>query len=281
MSEFHPSVVTDYYNKIRDHKQALFALYEDEHLVRKIVARGNGWTWGYELFVNGKKATGSSIGEDEIKLLFDLSHIINARFSYCIGVAFGFSTFNLALAKPDTLVFGIDNYSERAGPSTEYARELVERIIQDRCLTVYLHIGTSPEDTPTCLSSLPRDEKLSLVFIDGLHRNPAAKADFDGIRPFINSKTVILWHNVYSVSEAFMECFDQQLFDQNYVLRTYGVMGIYFNAVEHPSLDRYLHDSCLVWDDWKRNFTQLIAQYTHREKRLIAFVRGAVVNSFC
>lgn len=253
------SLVSDYYNYIHKRKQVLFALYEKEQLERKIVPQSNDWTWAYRLVVNGQIATGSSIGEDEIKFFFDLPHLIDAKYSYCIGVAFGLSMFNLALAKPDNRVYGIDNYSERAGAGTNHARELVERLIHDHFVNVCLHIGTSPEDTPVCLSTMPQDAKLSLVFIDGLHSNSAAMADYTGVRSFIDDRTVVLWHDAFLVSNAFRECFEPNLFNRLYIMRTYGVMGIYFNTHAHPALEHYLRDNCLVRDNWEQKLAPRVS----------------------
>lgn len=244
-------IVNDYYHHIEACKKTLFALYEGEKLERKIVARGGGWTWGYRLMVGDQMATGSSIGEDEIKFFLDLPHIVDARYSFCIGVAFGLSTFTLALAKPDHLVFGIDNYTERAGDATDHARELVQRVIRERVTNVHLHIGTSPQNTAACLARMPKEKKLSIVFIDALHRNPAATADFQGVKPFLNEDSVILWHNVNSVHQAFTESFPPELFDRRFVLHTYGIMGIYYNSTRHAHLEAYIKNNCLIWHDWE------------------------------
>lgn len=257
MEPGHSNLVTLYYDELAARKARLFQLYEGERLERTAFGRGNGWTWGYRLFVNDEWATGSSIGEDEIKLFFDIPNVIAAKYCYAVGVAFGLSTFNLALSKADLQVFAIDNYSKRPGAQTDYAQRLVRRLIAEQVPNVRLHVGTSPEEAAVCLRDLPAEEKLSLVFIDGLHTNEAATADFRAIQSYIGPQTVILWHNVYSTKNAFADCWLPELFDQRHVLRTYGVLGVYFNRRVHPGVEAYLRDNCLPWAEWEKNLARL------------------------
>jgi hypothetical protein len=104
---------------------------------------------------------------------------------------------------------------------------------------------------------MPKGEKLSIAFIDGMHEEEAAKKDYRGLIPFIDKKTVVLWHNTYSVRNTFKECFDPSLFDRSHILHTYGVMGIYFNSAEHPGLEGYLKQHSLIWNDWEANLLRL------------------------
>lgn len=240
---------------LAERKEALFELYAGERLVEKVVPRGGGWTWGYRLFTGELEASGASIGEDEIRLFLDLPNLIDARFAYCVGVAFGLSTFALALAKPDLTVFAIDNFTE--GYVADHARALVERQIRERVGNVHLHVGTSPQDTAACLAGLPAGAGLDLVFIDGAHQDDAAHADFAATLPYLTERSVVLWHNTYATLGAFEA--GQKAFpcDTVAVLRTYGALGIYFNQRVHPLLASYLRDHCLLWDDWQRNLAIL------------------------
>lgn len=249
------AIVLEHTRWLAERKRALFALYAGDILERKVVARGGGWTWGYQLMVNGKIASGASIGEDEIRLFLDLPHLIGGRFAYCIGVAFGLSTFALALSRPEMTVFGIDNFTE--GAATGATRRRVENCIRERFGNVRLHVGTSPQDTPACLTALPRDGRLDLVFIDGLHLDAAAGADFAGVLPYLGESSVVLWHNTYATPQAFRDSYDPNHFDTSWVLRTYGVLGIYFNRSAHPALDQYLRDHCLPWNDWEAHLAIL------------------------
>ena len=253
-------LINSYYTQFAKYKRDLFSLYNGESLERRIVPQGNGYTWGYRLMVGNEPASGSSIGEDEIRLLYDIVHLIDAQYAFSVGVAYGFSTFVLALARNDLVVYGIDNYTERPGPATNYAQQLVERIIAESFDNVQLYVGTSPTDTDKCLASLPENAKLSLVIIDGLHTDLAASKDYYGVRRYIDSGTVILWHNTYSTRHAFYQCFDRHLFDRSYVLHTYGAMGVYYHSGKHPKLDSYLGQNCLIWDNWEHNYFQLLHQ---------------------
>ena len=49
----------------------------------------------------------------------------------------------------------------------------------------FIHIGRSPEDTLKCPNRLPKDEKLSILLIDGEHTDEAAAADFNGAKEFM------------------------------------------------------------------------------------------------
>jgi predicted O-methyltransferase YrrM len=265
---------------IADRKRELFDLYAGERLVRKVVPRGGGWTWGYQLLIGDEIATGASIGEDEIRFFLDLPQLIEARSAFCVGVAFGLSTFALALAKPDLTVFGIDNFTEGAG--TEAARRLVERLIAERVGNVRLYVGTSPQDTAACLAGRGAGETVDLVFIDGLHQDDAAQADFGGVCPYLGERSVVLWHNTYATARAFELCHDPRQFDTALVLRTYGALGIYFNRRFHPLLYTYLADHCLIWDDWQTHLAILNRApavegppyLSPAEKRLLNFLRA-------
>src|SRR5262245_49600555 len=98
-------------------RRQLFSLYEGEDVRPKYLRRkhtdnpGEAWTWGHQFIIGGKSACGSSIGEDEIRLFFELSDLVDDRPSATIGVAFGLSLFALALARPGVPAIGIDNYS--------------------------------------------------------------------------------------------------------------------------------------------------------------------------
>lgn len=272
--------VIDYYSNLNQFKEALFKLYMGEDLRRKTRRWNKGWTWGYRLVVENTFSSGSSIGEDEIKIFFDLPHLVNAQTTYCVGVAFGLSTFCFALAKPEMQIFAIDNYSEREGPATEYAKALVEKIISHHFPNVHLLVGTSPEDIQECLLDMPRDEKLSLIFIDGLHTDDAASADFYGARPHMDERTVVLWHNTNSVANAITECFDQTIFNRSYTLYTYGLISVFFNSQVHPSLDTYFQNCALIWVDWEGEYVDLLEAISlwtkvNRFPRLYSLMRNS------
>lgn len=250
MSTLAPTTTREHYARIADMKRRLLGLYEGETLRRRCVSRKHRapreWTWGYELMVDGVKATGSSIGEDEIRIFAEIADLIDMRSAYTVGVAFGLSLFTLALAAPDATVIGIDDYSERAGPGTQYARALVERIVAEHCPNVRLVVGRSPQDTPTAVADCA---PLSLVFIDGQHNALAASSDYAGAHPYLDARSVVLWHDseTRDVPRAFIGCLDRRLHDRCDRLHTYGRLGIHFNSAEHPALAEYLDASRLTY----------------------------------
>ncbi len=235
------------------YRSRLAALYEGQPLARKKAARGGGWTWGYVLTGSEGSTTGSSIGEDEIRLFYDLCLLSAPSTAYVIGHAFGLSTFALALAAgPGCRVFGIDNWQEGANPHG--ARRLSERLIGDHAelANVRLSSGTSPADTPRALAQL--DGPLSLLFIDAEHTDAAALADFEGCLPFLTDASLCLWHNVDQTLGAFDRAWERAAvlgFDRRYVLRSYGPTGVFFSSRRHPLLDPYLAAGGLVWHDWQ------------------------------
>lgn len=246
--------ICEYVADIRGFKESLFALYDQDgyKLVRKIRDPG-GSTWGYRLMLDNssEKTTGSSMGEDEIKLFYDICHIIKPSATFVVGHAFGMSTFCLATAWPQGKVIAIDNWSE--GEHAKFARDLTFRIIRNHALdNVVIHTGSSPQDTPAALAG--QAEKLSLVFIDGLHTDEAAYADFQGVKDRLGEDSVVLWHNVDDVPRAFERAyaeFASRLFDQHSVLRTHGPIGIFYNSRTQSLLHTYLQDLCLIWENWE------------------------------
>ncbi len=228
-------------------------LYPPGALLPRRPNRSGGWTWGYRYRDAETPLTGSSIGEDEIRLLFDLVSLGAPRSAYVIGHAFGLSTFTLALAAAGACrVFAIDSWSE--GADSDAARRLSEELIASRpgLSVVRLTSGRSPDDTPRALATL--DSPLGLLLIDGEHTDEAAAADFDGARPHLDQRTICLWHNVDQTAEAFRSArlpAGTPQWDRRFVLRSYGPLGIAYSSAEHPWLDPYLDAHCLVWRDWQ------------------------------
>lgn len=245
----------DYHSDFNAHKRELFSIYSKYNLIKKIKFKNNGWTYGFRIKIRDKVASGASIGVDEIKIHYDIANLIEADLIYCVGVAFGLSLFNFGLARKNARVYGIDNYSERNPENTvEEVKKIVTQTIHRRFKKVKLFVGTSPDEINDCLSDLSSKEKLKIVFIDGLHTDSAARLDYSGVLPFIDDKTIILWHNVDATPVAFDECFTlNDIFDTKYVLRSFGISGIYFNKGIYPLIDEYLHNNCLIWNEWRQN----------------------------
>lgn len=231
-----------HYAAISAHRREVFGLYEGQKLKqRRMNQRRRGpdeWARGYELWIDNQKVCGSSIGDDEIRLMYEVAELIDMRSAYTIGVAFGLSTFALALARPEATVYAIDDYSEREATATKHALPLVRKIIQERCPNVRLHVGRSPEGTPAALAGLAGP--LGLTFIDALHKDHAAAADYRGTAPFLDETSVVLWHDVDRTMGAFRDCFRGSPFDRAERLNSYSSMAIYYNAKAHPALEEYL-----------------------------------------
>jgi predicted O-methyltransferase YrrM len=253
-----------YLNEIRVYKERLFGLYTaaGAELRRKELPRAGGTSWGYRLeswgsYFGQARLTGTSIGEDEIRIFYDLCQLLRPRRSLVIGNGFGLSTIALGLALPENEVVSMDNWSE--GEAGIAARDLSEQIVRngDMVDRVCIYTGTSPQDIPAAMNPwLERGEQtLDLAFIDGMHTDDAAEADFKGLRPYFNRRSVVLWHNVHKTRLAFEEAAasaDGRIWDRHCVLRTYGPLGIFYHAGEQPLLHRYLLDTTLIWNDWHR-----------------------------
>jgi predicted O-methyltransferase YrrM len=261
--------LTEYLDKVTAHKQRLFGLYASAGAVlgRKETPRGGGTTWGYRLiscpgYDAGGKLTGTSIGDDEIRIFHDICRLVQPRRSLIIGNGFGLSAFALALAWPAGEVTAMDNWSE--GEAGIAGRDLSLRIRREAGLEgrVTIFTGTSPQDTPAALAAWVNrgGEDLDLAFIDGLHEEAAAAADFAGLRPYLRSRSIILWHNVHATSQAFEDA--SAGWHAHAVLRSYGPLGITYQPEEHPRLHEYLQVSNLVWNDWRRYLRALLKSNT-------------------
>lgn len=240
-------------DRFRLFHEQLMALYPEGSLIPRKPNRAGGWTWGYRYRDAERPLTGSSIGEDEIRLLFDLVTLGAPGSAFVIGHAFGLSTFALAVASGGTCqVFAIDSWAE--GSDSKTARDLSEQLIATRPVLsrVRLTSGRSPDKTPQALAGL--DGPLGILFIDGEHTNEAAAADFEGARPHLDQRTICLWHNVDQTIAAFddsLHADEDRPWDRRYVLRSYGPLGITFSSTAHPWLDPYLASHNLIWADWQ------------------------------
>ena len=259
-----------YLKATTDLKARLFDLYRDQgaQLERKVSPRSGGTTWGYQLaawagYNAVGKMTGTSIGDDEIRVFFDLCGLVSPKVAYIVGNGFGLSTFCLALAEPACQVVAIDNWSE--GEAGEAARRLSLEIAS-HLPTKNAHIatGTSPIDIPRTLEAAlgRRSVVVDLAFIDGRHTDEAAHADFDGLCPYLDAHSIVLWHNVYATRRAFCEVAESpagSVWDSHLVLRTYGPLGLSFDSRAHPLLVDYLGLFNLVWTDWEKYLQAFMA----------------------
>ncbi|MGQ0764275.1 MAG: class I SAM-dependent methyltransferase [Gemmatimonadota bacterium] len=259
----------------RDFRHSLFGLYERRgvHLEHKEMPWTLGTTWGYWLGSwNGKAATdtacAASIGEDEIRLFHDVCELTDPATALVIGHSFGLSTFCLALAAPAARVVALDNWSDV--DSTILQKPLTEAILASgETPNVHLHEGESPRDLAAAIECAGISGTLDLVFIDGMHTDQAAAADFAGLRPWLGKRTIVFWHNVHLTGHAFHDGAGgtaARLYDVRSVLRTHGPMGIYYSSEAHPLLNEYLRAASLFWPEWRR-----YVHLTSHERELIRF----------
>jgi predicted O-methyltransferase YrrM len=245
----------------RNFRQALFGLYDRRgaQLEQKEMPWSLGTTWGYWLASwQDRRAVGiacaASIGEDEVRLFHDLCELAEPTSALVIGHSFGLSTFCIALAAPTAKVVALDNWSD--ADSRSLARPLSESIqAEDDLAHVHVHEGESPRDIAPALRAGNLEGSLDLAFIDGLHTDAAAAADFQGLLPHLTARSVVLWHNVHQTSRAFEDGAGGEaarLFNVRSVLRTHGPLGIYYSSEEHPLLSEYLRSGSLFWPEWKR-----------------------------
>jgi predicted O-methyltransferase YrrM len=216
----------------------LLAKYENVPLQRYISYRGSEGA-GHCLIRNGKRIGGASAGTLELKILFDLVRVIDARFSLQIGIAFGLSTLAMAEANRNNEIIAMDNYSENEEAEPGYVQAIAQKVLADYA-NVRLMIACSPQDTARCLRSIPLHEKLSLVLIDAHHTEESAMADFVGIHPYLDSHSVVLWHDIDKLSGALDNAFDKGIFDTVLRLPTWGRMGVHLNGKSHPRAIEYL-----------------------------------------
>jgi hypothetical protein len=121
---------------------------------------------------------------------------------------------------------------------------------------VSIFTGSSPQDIPAALKSWKgrAPKTVDLAFIDGMHTDEAAAADFAGLLPYLRDRSVLLWHNVHGTRRAFEEAVAAdggRYWNQRRVLRTYGPLGIYYHDGRHPLLHEYLVAMNLLWNDWE------------------------------
>lgn len=135
-----------------------------------------------------------SIGEDECTVFERLVSTFRPANCLIVGNAFGFSSAFIAqvmMACDGKSVVSIDDQSEGEGQRcAAVARALAERL----GLSILKNKkGRSPEDTARSVEA-PVHE---LIFLDGCHHSPAVVQDFDGILPFADEKSIVVWHDYW------------------------------------------------------------------------------------
>lgn len=135
-----------------------------------------------------------SIGEDECRVFGSLIERFRPQTCFIIGNAFGLSSCYIAAAMRDgggRSVTTLDSEQEGDGATCgRIARELAKRLGLDLLTNVK---GRSPGDIAVAATEAAYD----LVFIDGAHIHPQVTRDYEGMRPYIGTDTVVLWHDYW------------------------------------------------------------------------------------
>lgn len=195
---------------------------------------------GYYVVFNNQRIGGVSIGSEEAELISNISKIVEAEYILKIGVAFGFSTVCFALSYPKSKICAIDNFSENNKTNSDFIRNIAINILK-QFDNIDLFVGESPGSIKECASSV-HCTAFSIVFIDAEHTNFASFNDFQGCLPYLNKKSIVFWHDVDKIKEAFDFSFLYcGLFSNKVELNTWGRLGLYFNIDEHPELFVFLN----------------------------------------
>lgn len=85
--------------------------------------------------------------------------------------------------------------------------DLTNKIAKEEKLNCCVEYGFSPEDTPKIIKKHFQEEKMDLVFIDGLHTNEQLLKDFYGIKDFCHQNTLFFYHDIinWKMENAFEE----------------------------------------------------------------------------
>lgn len=148
-----------------------------------------------------------SIGRVEAYLLYNVVRLFSAHRGCEIGTGFGYSSFWIgagirSLGRGG--FFGsVDDLSEGmlGDRGTVFARRWAEKLELSEINDYYA--GRSPE----VLATLSLDE-LDFIMIDGNHNGDQPMADYKGLKPYLCSDSLLIWHDVqskYSVNHAVAE----------------------------------------------------------------------------
>lgn len=196
--------------------------------------------------LNGLR-TGGTIHKDEIFLLEHLLNPASEGDAFVVGTAFGLSSVVLALLLPRVRVISLDNWSE--GDDALEARAVCERLAgltDDPGPRLTFVTGTSPSATPDALRT--GTGRLSLVLIDGLRTNAQLVADYDGVEPFLDARTMLLLHDVrlFGLWDAVREIAGRGRFDTLVLLNSSTGLVAAFNRDFHPRAFDFLHETQVV-----------------------------------
>lgn len=135
-----------------------------------------------------------SIGEDECAVFGKLVETFEPKHCFIIGNAFGLSSAYIAAKMKEhggQSVVSLDSQSEGDGARcAEIAQKLRNALELD---LLQNKKGWSPQDIPTAADQGVYD----LIFIDGLHRHPHVIKDFDGMAPYADDNSLVVWHDYW------------------------------------------------------------------------------------
>lgn len=134
--------------------------------------------------------TGGGCSPSDALLFTCISRLISPNAIFIIGNAFGLSTFILADLFPTSHIDVIDAESE--GADNSLGSDLTRRIAAAHFPNVHLTKGYSPQE----ISKAARSAKYQFAFVDGLHTDEQMVADFDGLRPILDTSAVVVFHDV-------------------------------------------------------------------------------------
>jgi predicted O-methyltransferase YrrM len=134
-----------------------------------------------------------SIGEDECLAFGKLIEAFRPQHCYIIGNAFGLSSVYIANVMKrcgGKSVITLDNQCEGSGEKTA---KIAQRLAEGAGVADILKNkkGSSPED----ISSSVEQPSYDLIFIDGMHQEPHATHDFEGMLPYAHPRSVIAFHD--------------------------------------------------------------------------------------
>lgn len=142
-----------------------------------------------------------SIGEDECLVFGKVIERFRPADCYIIGNAFGLSSAYIADVMKrhgGESVITLDNQSEGAGQKTA----AIAQALADKLELGLLKNkkGSAPQDIAATVERASYD----LIFIDGLHRHPQVTHDFEGVLPFCNPQSIVVFHDswIIGVPEA-------------------------------------------------------------------------------
>lgn len=135
-----------------------------------------------------------SIGEDECAVFGQLIDRFRPQHTFIIGNAFGFSSCYIAEVMRQhggQSVVTLDSEIEGRGQAcAAVARRLADKL---ELSLLKNKKGRSPGDIPWAVET----ERHDLVFIDGDHRHPQVRRDFEAMLPYTHSKTIFVWHDFW------------------------------------------------------------------------------------